>query len=202
MAYDLTGLLTEFYARGFDYLAADAAGVTRATRWVNDAMHAIDEYANWPYLEATTTGNSPLTIADLRVPDVVFDTTNQQVLSQRSSGELAQWAGDLSTTGAPNSYYVSSGTTINVYPANVVSLSVRYWKFGPDLSATTDEPLMPDRFRSAIVDYAVAAALRDDESPDAIVAQSAGDLTVARMKDWASSLAPEYTLTALVGDDS
>lgn len=202
MAYDLTGLLTEFYARGFEYLAADAAGVVRATRWLNDAMHAIDEYANWPYLEATTTGSSPLTIADLRVPDVVFDTSNQRVLSQRSSGELAQWAGDLSTTGAPNSYYVSSGTTINVYPANVVSLSVRYWKFGPDLSSGSDTPLMPDRFRSAIVDYAVAAAMRDDESPDAIVAQSAGDLTVARMKDWASSLAPEYTLTALVGDDS
>jgi hypothetical protein len=202
MAYDFTGLLTEFYARGFEYLSADTDGQTRAKRWVNDAMHAIDEYANWPYLEATSTGSSPLTIADLRVPDVVFDTTNQQVLSQRSSGELAQWAGDLTTTGAPNSYYVSSGTTINVYPANVVSLSVRYWKFGPDLSAGTDTPLMPDRFRSAIVDYAVAAALRDDESPDAIVAQAAGDLTVARMKDWASSLAPEYTLTALVGDDS
>jgi hypothetical protein len=41
------------------------------------------------------------------------------------------------------------------------TVTVDYWKVGPDLSADADVPLMPDRFRMGIVHYAVASALKD-----------------------------------------
>lgn len=202
MALTFLGLQTEFYARGMDYLNDTGAGQTRAKRWLNDAYHSINELGDWPYLEATVSGTSPLTISDLRSVDTVVDTTNQRVLQQRSGSELQTWDANMTTqTGAPTDYYVAAGNIITPYPGNAVTLLVRYWKVAPDMSADSDTPLIPDRFRYAIVDYAVASALRDDESPDAVVAQAAGDLTVAKMRSWAGGLSPDRTIMPLVGDD-
>ena len=199
MPLTLAGMRTEFYARGFDYLSDGGPGLVRTNRWLNDAYHQINEQYPWPYLEAVVAGVAPLTVTDLG--EVVTVLTDGRVLAARSQRELAIEYGDLAaTTGTPNCYYVTGGNTINTYPGGG-TVTVIYQRFAPDLVNDLDEPLVPDRFRPAIIEYAVATALRDDESPSAQVARQAGDEIVGLMRDWAAKLEPRVTYVHLVGDD-
>jgi hypothetical protein len=196
---------TEFWARGLADLDDGGAGVTRTTRWINDAMHVVDELCDWPYLNTTTTGTAPLTIADLRTVESVTAVGNLQQLEPVDRRDMRQYVADLTTVGTPTLYYITGGTTINVYPASTsTTLTVDYWKFGPDLSGASDAPLMPDRFRYIIVDYAVAQALRDrGDLQGAAEAQRAGDDRLQVMQR--SLLSPQHQAPAgfaqLVGDD-
>lgn len=204
MALTLSTLLTEFYARGFDYLNDGGAGVTRATRWINDAMHAIDEIDRWPYLEATASGAAPLSVTDLGEIETVVDTTTNTVLEYMSREAVVDYYTDPSATGTPSVYYVTGGNTVAVYPTRTSgSITVRYFKTGPDLSSGSDAPLMPDRFRMAIVEYAVAAALRDKSNyQEAAAASQAGDLIVARMRDrFALQAGPDRQILTGASDD-
>lgn len=199
---DFQALLAEFYARGFDYLEDRAEDVVRAKRWINDAMHEIDGLEQWPYLEATTSGPAPLLVADLAAVRSVTATVGPQVLTERSLSELLEFGADLTTTGSSATYfYVTGGDTLNVFPVADTDLSVWYWKVAPDLVDGDDEPLMPDRYRQAIVERAVAAALRDDQSPDSTIALLESERIVDQMREWASRLSPLRTVIQPLGDD-
>lgn len=202
MAFTLSTMQTEFQARGFADMTS-AADLTRITRWLNDAMHDIDELYDWPYLQTTQSGASPLTIADLRKIERVVDTVNDQTLLQVARGEAADWDGDLTTTGSfPLSYYLVGGTTVTLYPTSTTAVQVLYWKFGPDLSAAGDAPLMPDRFRTAIVDYAVSYGCLDrGDQAGSAAATAAGDGRVGRMADSFGILEPSTTYVPAIGDD-
>jgi hypothetical protein len=65
MAFTLSTMQTEFQARGFADMTV-AADLTRITRWLNDAMHDIDEMYDWPYLQTSTSGTR--TVDDRRSP--------------------------------------------------------------------------------------------------------------------------------------
>jgi hypothetical protein len=203
MAFTLSTMQTEFQARGFADMTV-AADLTRITRWLNDAMHDIDEMYDWPYLQTSTTGTAPLTIADLRKVERVIDTSHDQPLPQLARSEAAGWDGDLTTTGtSPLAFYVTNATTVSLYPvSSTTQLQVLYWKFGADLASAGDAPLMPDRFRMAIVDYAVAYGCIDrGDVQGAQIAQQAGDTRVARMADSFGVLEPSATFIPAVGDD-
>jgi hypothetical protein len=160
MALTFAALREELFARGFEYLDDGAGGLVRAKRFINDAMHAIDDLEDWPYLNASTTGTTPLTISDLGKIESVSDRSGLVSLSQRGRGELVDQYATLATTGVAGEFYVTGGDTINVYPVNAgTTLTVTYQKVAPDLVNDSDTPLMPDRFRYAIVEYAVATAL-------------------------------------------
>lgn len=185
MALDFQGLYTELYARGFDYLNDGGAGVTRAKRWINDAAHQIDDLEPWLYLQASATGPAPLTIADLGRVESVVDVANLNVLTYVDRRDVTDYVADITTTGSPSMYFVTGGTVVTTYPLSSRTLTVRYSKVAADMSATTDTPAMPDRFRMAIVEYAVAQAYRDVSNWDgAAQAQAAGDAIVRRMVEW------------------
>lgn len=168
MALDFIGLQTEVFARGFDYLNDGGAGVTRVKRFINDSMHQVDEMEKWDYLYASAAGNAPLTVADLREAEAVFLTATSAPLAYQRRDILVAVYGDYTVTGTPQYWYSLTPTQIGVYPAAAAtSITVKYWKFGPDLSANGDVPLMPDRFRPVIVEMAVAKALRDSNEPQA-----------------------------------
>lgn len=162
MALAFLELQTELYARGFAYLNDGGAGVTRAKRWINEAMHDIDDMERWDYLRATSTGAAPLTIADLGEVDTVHDASLMYPLGETTRDWLVETWGELTTAGVPLYWYRTTPTTIAVYPVSTVTLTVGYFKFGPDLSANGDAPLMPDRYRQAIVEMAAAKAHRDN----------------------------------------
>jgi hypothetical protein len=205
MALTLSTMQTETYARGLADLNDGGAGVTRVTRWLNDAMHLIDELADWPYLLGTTTGVAPLTIADLRTVQCVTDIANLNTLAPRERADLRDDYADLTTAGVPTNYYFTAPTTIAVYPTSTsVTLTVDYFKFSPDLASAGDAPLMPDRFRMCIVHYAVAQALKDrgDTEGAALAKQDGGDIVQLMIN---SLLLPQHQRASqwmpAVGDD-
>lgn len=157
---DLDALKTEFAARGFDYLS-DA----RQEYYLQRGYQFVCDSDNWPFLEATTTGDAPLTISDLRTVEAVTDADQSIKLVPIDPREVSDF--DLLTTnGSPYLYWIGGGDTINVYPVATNSLSVRYYKIAPSLTAGTDS-LIPSRFELVVVDAAVYYAYLDSDDFDA-----------------------------------
>jgi hypothetical protein len=179
---NLEALRTEFLARGFDYLSS-----TRADGYLNDAyLLDICEEEDWPFLEATATGAAPLTLSDLRAIEYVTDLTQPRKLDPLKRARIADdWSTDLTQTGSPSLYYVTKGTTVNVFPVAADEIEVLYWKVPTALTGTAN-PLLPDRFHSLIVDGAVARAYED--SDDYELAQAASSRFEARLERMRTSL--------------
>lgn len=186
MALDFQGLQTELYARGFDYLNDGGAGVTRAKRWLNDAMHRINDLEPWLFLQDSTTGTSPITVSALGRIESVVDVANRRALTYLDRRDLTDYFADVSQAGSlAEFYYVTGGTVVNTYPVSTATITVRFYKVQTDLSANGDVPLMPDRFRYAVVAYAAAAAYRDvSNGEQAALCEQEGDLIVRRMLEW------------------
>lgn len=170
MALDFTALQTEVLARGFDYMSA-GADLTRVKRLINEAMHETNAAEPWDYLFASTTGVAPLTIADLDEVESVTDVAGYNPLVQVDRQQLVRDVADLTTVGYPAYWYKTTPTTIAIYPVSTtITLTVKYTKFGTDLSAGTDVPLMPDRWRQVIIELAVAKLWRDNNEWESVKA--------------------------------
>lgn len=202
MAYDFTTLQADFFSRGFDYLNDAGTGLAKAKRLLNQAMHELNGEEPWPFLEATATGSAPLTIADASGQfESVWDSTNDVLLPRADRSQLQQrYTDNLDQTGAPQWWYRTNVGTVNVYPVQAVSLSVRYFKVGTDLSAGGDLPLMPDRFRVAIAALAAAQEYRTNgETRKAASHQQEAQRTVDKMR--LELLGEEPFHVPFLGDD-
>jgi hypothetical protein len=156
---NLTQAIAELKARGFDYIS-DA----RATIMLNNAKNAFEDEFDWPWLETTTTGVAPLTISDLGAVLYVVDTTDGSELQGIDARDVVDVDTNVSTAGVPTSWWLDGTGTLRTYPVSTTaSLSVRYVKVSPDLSAGSDTPLIPVRYHSVWIDYAVAEAYKDDD---------------------------------------
>ena len=163
-------LKTEFLARGFDYLSS-----TRAGLYLNDSyLLDVCEEEDWPFLEASKSGTAPLEISDLRAIEYVIDETSQEKLTPLIQGRITDDVDvDLTTPGTPEFYYVTEGKKVRTYPVSTTDeVAVTYWKFPTELSGT-DEPLLPTRFHSLIVDGAVARAYEDSDDQELATAAEA-----------------------------
>lgn len=158
MSLTLAQARTELQVRGLDFLSN-----TRANAFLNDAMHEFHDYANWYWLETTTTGAAPLTIADLRDVLYVVDATNQNELANQDIRDLIDVDAAQVSTGTPVSYWIDN-TTIKVWPTATVNLSVRYVKVPTDLSADSDVPTFPSKYHSLWVTLAQARVYAQDEN--------------------------------------
>ena len=174
-------LQAEFYARGYDYLAQDAAGQTRAKRWLNESYLELCELADWPFLEADITGVAPLTITDLRQVLSVRDSTNRQQLWGDDRRTMLDRFEDLTITGTPTQFYLE-GTILKVYPVQAVTLQVRYLAIPVALSGDTDEPVIPNQHQYLIIDGAVIRAMKDSDNFNGVaVLRAEYDVGVGRM---------------------
>lgn len=171
MAFLFQELQDEVAARGFSYLTTagggSAADLVRLKRAINDASHELDQEERWDYRFASSTGAAPLTIADLDQVESVTDVVNLNPLMQIDRQALTNDVADLTTTGLAAYWYKTAPTTIAAFPVSTVTLTVKYLKFGPDLSAVGDAPLAPDRFRPIIVEAACAKLFADASDWDA-----------------------------------
>lgn len=188
MPYDFGTMLTEFYARGQDYMNDAGAGVVRAKRWINDANHAINEMEPWGYLQKAVTAVHPVVVSDLGRIEAVTDVANLNPLVYIDRRDLIDTYGAIGTvtTVLPDYYYLTGGNTVTVYPWNTsVEISVRYYKVDADMVNNSDVPSMPDRFRPAIVDLAVSYARKDkSDYAEAQAAEQAAMAVVGRMAQW------------------
>lgn len=171
-------LKTEFYARGFDYLSEDAAGVARAERWLNQAYREVLNLQAWPFLVVTTTGSAgagTVSIPDLRkimwVRDVSSGGSNyplQHILVQDLMAELGV---DLTQTGTPSYYYVEGGSQVKTWLVGG-TIEVRYIQRVAPLTGTAD-PVFDEEYHNLIVDRAVMKAYIDSDNFEAAAAEKA-----------------------------
>jgi hypothetical protein len=180
----LSVMLTEFYARGFDYLNDGAAGEVRATRWLNQAYLDICEMDDWPFLETSVSGTAPFTFTDLSVIESIKNSTNSQNVRFVDYRTLREQFANLDDTGTARYAYMRNGDTLCTYPVSTDTITVKYFRVVGELVASTDMPLIPARYQYAIIDYACARAYMDSDNPEAAAAaRRDGEALVTMMRD-------------------
>jgi hypothetical protein len=180
----LEELLTEFYARGFDYLDDDGPGATRAKRWINQSYQEMCGMEDWPFLETSTTGTAPLTISDLGYIESVTNVSQDRSLNFIDRRTLVERYPDLTTAGSATYAYLTGGDTINTYPVGSDTLRVRYLRVVNDLDESTDQPVIPAKYQYAIIDYACGRAYMDSDNPEmAQIVRRDGDALVQQMRE-------------------
>lgn len=163
-------LQTELYARGFDYLGTDAAGIARAKRWLNQAESRIVTEELWPLRLTTAAGAAPLTVTDLgKILTVVDYGNNFRPLIAMTEVELTDI--DLNAEGVPLVYWLVN-TVVRVWPYRDTSISVRHYKLAAALTADTDVSLIPDRHIDVVVDDAVRRAAKDNSDWETVRAMA------------------------------
>lgn len=165
--YTFTELKAELAAEGYDYLSD-----TRQGYFINEAYAALCDEEFWPFLEASSSGAAPLTISDLKTVESVRDTVQNRMLDHRERIVLQENFTDLTITGSPRYYYVTGGTVVRTYPVGG-TLAVNYWKTPTLMSTGSDTPLVPQRFRRLLLDYAVREAAMDNNDLDDVAAVQA-----------------------------
>jgi uncharacterized protein (DUF952 family) len=161
---NLKELVAEVKARGFEY-ESDA----RIERWLNQAYREVVDYKPWPFLTATKEGTAPLEVADFGHAAAVVDVTADLALRYAGLGELVLVDADLSSTGSPVRWYITDGSTIEVYPANTDhTIKVTYAKVAAELKEDTDVPIVPTAYQGVIVDGAVAKAYKPSDNFEAM----------------------------------
>lgn len=154
-------LKTEFYARGTDYLSVDAAGVTRAELWLNEAYREICGLHAWPFLDDEASGTPPLSIPTLRrVRYVRLTNRAWWTLIDSTEEDLIQDGYDLTQTGLPEYYYIKGGNEIRTAPKATESITVGFIKRIDPLSGT-QTPLFDEEYHGIIVDRAMIKAYID-----------------------------------------
>lgn len=177
-------LLTEFYARGFDYLNDGGAGEVRAKRWINQSYMEILEMDDWPFLQTSVQSLTPLIISDLGTIESVTNVTASRNIGFIDRRTLVEQYPDLSATGSPDYAYITQGSTLNTYPVGSDTILVRYLRLAGELADTDDQPEIPSRYQYAIIDYACARAYMDSDNPEmAQIARRDGDALVQMMRE-------------------
>lgn len=148
-------------ARGFDGLAP-----ARSNLFLNTAKSNLEDFAPWPWLEASTSGAPPFTIADLKTVLFVYQTSARRPLDGQQRVYLRDMYGpDLTIAGTARFWYLEGLTSLKVFPADTSSLSVDYLLTSPELSADSDEPLFPSTLDQAWIDLACVEAYMDADEP-------------------------------------
>lgn len=177
-------MLTEFYARGFNYLEDGGAGEVRAKRWINQSYMEILEMEDWPFLQTSVQSAAPLIISDLGTIESVTNVTAARNIGFIDRRTLAERYPSLDTAGSSNYAYITEGTTLRTYPVGSDTLLVRYLRLAGELSQDTDQPEIPSRYQYAIIDYACARAYMDSDNPEmAQIVRRDGDAVVQMMRE-------------------
>lgn len=180
---DLTSL---FIAQGFDYLET-----SQAASYLNDAyLVDICGDQDWPFLQETISSTAPLAIADLGSIEYVVNSTEGTKLTPLDPRNASDLEPNLSYPGVPAHYYITGGTTLNLFPTNTTdTIAVRYYRVPVALSGTAT-PVIPERFHSLIVDGAVARAY--ENSDDYELAQAAEQKFQTRLQRMREQLLNVY----------
>jgi hypothetical protein len=157
---DLADLREEFLDRGFRFLSTG-----RANRYINlGYLELCDEY-DWPFLEQTSSGTMPRTIADLGKVESVVNTTDELKIQPLDRRIVSEMDPALDDVGTAEFYYISSGNVVNVYPANTSdTFRVRYWEVPDELTSDSSTPVVPSRWRYLIVENAARRAYQDSDN--------------------------------------
>lgn len=173
---------TEVQGRGFSHVTN-----TFIDRWINLTYQDVNNRYPWPYLEATTSGTAPLTIADLGRILSVQDTTRALALQWRDIRTIQENDPALALSGTPRFFYRdgSVAASIKTYPTSANTISVRYTKIASDLATDVSIPILPTAFHYLLVEGACMRAYRRANEMDT-AADAAQELEngIAKMHDY------------------
>lgn len=146
-------------------MGSDDPAATNVGSLVNEALHMVEvAHPNgWGYLTRTVTAS--VSTSTYTFGQISTTSTVARVLSAKARVDTvwrpleitspdeadAHW-NSTSETGAPEAMWVE-GQTFTMYPApdTTYGLTFRVVISEPDLAATTDSPLLPERFHGAII---------------------------------------------------
>lgn len=186
---NFAALKQEVADRGFDYLPD-----TRLSLFVNAAYHEFNSSDLWPWRASALVTNAwtsaAITLANAeRVSTVAVSTDSFLTATNLTPRSLDEFNGWEDFTGGTPLYYVaqfvSTGLTVTPFPQSVSALSVRstFWTRATDLSASTDNPVIPAPYHSTIVDLACREAYADSDNYDAVqLLQATIDKDLARIR--------------------
>lgn len=180
-------LVASLKAQGFNYLTEP-----ECLQLLNDAyLVDICDQEDWPFLEKTKEGTTPLEITDLTGVRSVIDVTQKIKLKPLEERALTDtYDTDLTTAGSPAFYYLQEEIKLKVYPTSTTdTISVRYIKTAEALTGSST-PLLPSRFHSLIVDGAKARGY--ENSDDYELAKNAAETFQARLQTMRESLMLQY----------
>lgn len=150
--------------RALDRKSGVAMDVSAQTEWLNEAVQAISEERDWPWLDGYATFS---TVAGTAAYDLPTDWKRTRAVTYDGApaNRISIVDGDAYDYGFDDwrgqvSYSIESSDLI-FYPTpqSVVTVKHRYVKQEPLLDNGTDTPLMPSHFHQAIVAYACARVM-------------------------------------------
>jgi hypothetical protein len=143
--------------RGFDYLSA-----ARVHMMLNSAKDEFEDVYEWPWLQRAVTGVTPLTLADLKLVLSVRQGNNE--LLGLTLRQAAQGFTDLAQGGTADYWWLEGDDILHLYPGDGGTASIVYVRDSPQLVAGIDTPLIPARYQSMWIDYAVVEAYKDSDN--------------------------------------
>jgi hypothetical protein len=160
--------------RGFDYLSS-----ARIRMMLNAAKDEFEDVYEWPWLQTAVTAPTPLTLADLKLVLTVRQGNNE--LLGLTLRQAAQGLTDLAQGGAADYWWIEGDDILHLYPGDGGTATIVYVRDSPQLVAGTDLPLIPPRYQSLWIDYAVVEAYKDSDNYSGAQALR-GDIAL-RMQD-------------------
>jgi hypothetical protein len=160
---------------------SDSTTANRVTNWINLGQDDFILRELWPFRETTGT---LATIAGTQEYDLstnFSDLDEQNILSVAIQGsgasKLTYWPYnqlrrdypdfDAEAQGVPTRYYLKSGK-IGLWPAPGAnySIAIDYYKLPTELSADSDQSIIPVNYREALMHYALSLEHDFNTDPD------------------------------------
>ena len=164
---------------------------TDIVRQIKDAdMDIQRRWFNWDYLWAeasittvsgTSTITSPSDLAQWNVDSVVFDPTSDdyQVLEYMPWKEYRyEYKYGTVDSATPEVFSIKPDNVIDLYPTpdSATTVKAEYWKTPTELSASTDESVIPSRFHRIIICRAKVFYAEQNDAPE-IMASSIAEFS-------------------------
>lgn len=150
-------------------IAIDASA---RVEWINEAIQAISEERDWPWLDGVDTFNTVANTAAYNFP-ADWKRTRSVSINDQVAHRISIIDGDAYNENFDDwrspYHYALEGNQLVIFPTPLAVMSVkhRYVKQEPMLDDGTDTPLVPSHFHQAVVAYAAARVcdrLGDDRS--------------------------------------
>lgn len=163
---------------------SDATTVNRIKNWINMGQYDFVARENWPFREKTGSLATVASTQEYSLSSNFSDLDAQNLIAVSLQGanndKLVYWPFDklridqpdfdYEGTGVPSRYYIKSGSIgFWLIPDGVYTVAIDYYKLPTELSADSDESIIPLAYRQALIHYALSQEHNYNTDPDLAV---------------------------------
>ena len=155
------------YRLGDSSAPSDSATISQRDAWLNEGYRDMQMRQNWWWQEETSIANTNDGTADYTEPTDLKDWIELKIsdvfyvrIPYQDNQLYQNTIGVVTIPSLRRSYkfYTFDGTyNLIPTPGNDAAVHyIKYYKIGADLSSTSDEPIIPNEYRHALLAYAEA----------------------------------------------